>query len=84
MAFELVGTHDDIYIKKTKDLDDWGDVSDYGEPVKTADGVGIGSAPWCAWTPAGSENGMLVVAARHEMPYQQAGYDGSPLLISFD
>ena len=84
MAFELVGTYDDIYIKKTKDLDDWGDVSDYGEPVKTADGVGIGSAPWCAWTPAGGENGMLVVAARHEMPYQQAGYDGSPLLISFD
>lgn len=84
MAFELVGSRDDIYIKKTKDLDDWGDVSDYGKPVKTNDGIGIGSAPWCAWGSAGGENGMLVVAARHEMPYQQAGEDGSPLLISFD
>ena len=84
MAFEMVGISGaPIYIKKTKNLDDWGPVSDYGQPVKTAEGITFGSAPWCDWTPAGGECGTLIVVGKHPVPYANTE-EGAKMLISFD
>ncbi len=84
MAFEMVGLAGaPIYLKKTKDLDDWGDISDYGTPVKTSDGVTFGSAPWCAWTPVGGECGTLIVVGKHPIPHEDTG-KGAAMLLSFD
>ncbi|MBE6607607.1 MAG: exo-alpha-sialidase [Ruminococcaceae bacterium] len=84
MAFEMVGiSGSPIYLKKTKDLDDWGDVADYGTPVKSTDGITFGSAPWCSWTPAGGECGTLIVVGKHPVPYEETD-KGAAMLISFD
>lgn len=86
MTYEMVNTKGirdcQIYYKRTNDLDDWGDVSDYGKPV--TDGTNsIGSGGWCAWTPVGGECGMLVAVAKHPVPWHETD-KGVPMMLSFD
>ena len=84
MTFEMVGIENNpVYLKKTKDLDDWGPVSDYGTQVKASNGVAFGSSPWCAWTPAGGECGTLVVVGCHPIPWEETD-EGAVMLLSFD
>ena len=86
MVYEVVGIKGNpIYYKKTKNLDDWGDLTDYGNVVITDDQKTFGSSPWCAWTPAGGECGMLVVAANHMVQGGPSIYGtGTDLFVSFD
>lgn len=83
IAYEMVGINDNpIYCKKTTNIDDWGDPSDYGSPVRTASGVSFGSSPACTWTPQGGENGTLIVTAKHE--WGGSSKTGTDWLVSFD
>lgn len=83
IAYEMVGIDGNpIYCKTTTDLDDWGNVSDYGDPVKTVAGVSFGSSPACTWTPLGGENGTLIVTAKHE--WGGSSKTGTDWLVSFD
>ncbi len=82
LAFEMVGiTGNPIYYKKTKSLDDWGDVSDYGKPVKAL-GKTFGSSPCVAWTPVGGECGTLVVLGKHAVDGKSK--TGADMFLSFD
>ncbi len=80
-----------IYYKKTTNLAEWTDTGDHGKPIQTANGYTFGSAPWCAWTPAGGECGTLVVVAHHNnnsvRPITLDGNGkvyGTDMLISLD
>ena len=85
MTYEMCGiSHCPIYAKKTTKLDDWGDISDYGTKVM-AGKKSMGSAPWCAWTPAGGECGTLVVVAHHMVDGGPSIYGtGTDMFLSFD
>ncbi len=86
LTYEMMGGgYPDVQVlyKKTTDLDNWGDVSDPGKKVVTSDSKGIGSAPWCAWSPAGGECGTLVVVAKHPVPFYFTD-NGAPMFISHD
>ncbi len=72
-----------VYYKKTKDLDNWGDPADYGKPVKSTDGHSTGSGPWCAWSPVGGACGTLVVVGKHPVPYHVTD-KGAKMFLSFD
>lgn len=66
LTYEMVGMPSNpVYFKTTDDLSDWGDPSENGTRVQTPDGVGIGSTPYCAWIPAGSDCGTLMVTAKN-------------------
>ncbi len=55
-----------VFCRYSKDGLDWGDPSYLGEELATANGKkALGSAPYCAWTPVGSENGTLIVSGTH-------------------
>ncbi len=82
LVYEMVGiSGNPIYYKKTKSLDDWGDVSDYGKPVKAL-GKTFGSSPYVAWTPVGGECGTLVVVGKH--PVKGNSKTGADMFLSFD
>lgn len=82
MVYEMVGIDGNpIYCKKSTRLDDWGDVADYGEIV-TAAGKTFGSSPYAAWTPAGGENGTLIVVGKH--PVKGGSDTGTDMFVSFD
>ena len=85
MTYEMCGLSGcPIYAKKTTKLDDWGDISDYGTKVM-AGKKSMGSAPWCAWTPAGGECGTLVVVAHHMVDGGPSIYGtGTDMFLSFD
>ncbi len=84
MTYEMVGLPDlQTHCKKTMDLDDWGDVSDYGKPVACGKDS-FGSSSWCAWTPeGGGDCGTLVVVGKHPSPYYSTT-KGAKMLLSFD
>ena len=88
MVYEIVkirkiNTLSPIYYRKTKNLDDWGDITDLGKPVELSDTTTFGTSPWSAWTPLGGECGMLFVTARHRDNF---GTDRSApdIFVSFD
>lgn len=82
MVYEMVGINaNPIYCKKTASLDDWGDVSDYGNIVSAA-GKTFGSSPYAAWTPVGGECGTLIVVGKH--PIKGGSETGTDMFISFD
>ncbi len=72
-----------VFCKKTFDLDDWGDINDYGTQVISTDGRSFGASPWCAWSPCGGECGTLVVVGKHPAPYYHTEA-GAKMLVSFD
>lgn len=61
------GGSTDIYFKIVDSLDgDWNPTDEGTKLVSVTKGApekGIGSSPWCAWSPAGGECGTLVVNA---------------------
>ena len=72
-----------VHIKRTMDLDDWGDVSDYGKPLKSIDGYSAGSAPWSAYTDAYGDKGILIIQGKHPVPYEVTT-SGAKMFVSFD
>lgn len=72
-----------VHFKKSKKLDDWSDVSDIGEQIISVDGRAFGSAPWCAYTPVGGQNGLFITTGRYR---DDRNTDPSEpdLFISFD
>ncbi len=82
MVYEMVGIDGNpVYCKKTTSLDDWGNVSDYGEIVSAA-GKTFGSSPYTAWTPAGGKCGTLIVVGKH--PIKGKSKTGTDMFVSFD
>jgi len=82
MVYEYFGSRSGaVYYKVTDDLTSW-NPTDPGKRLQTEGGQYILSgAPSCIWTPAGGENGTLIVSGKHELK----GATGSPkLFISFD
>ncbi|MBE6607182.1 MAG: exo-alpha-sialidase [Ruminococcaceae bacterium] len=83
-VYEYCGTNDcHIYYKTTKDITDW-NPSDEGTLLEIPSGgknIILGSAPSCVWTPAGGENGTLIVTGKWEN-----NKDGKThhLYVSFD
>lgn len=72
-----------VFCRYSKDGLDWGDSSYIGEEVTTANGKkALGSAPYCAWTPVGSENGTLIVSGTHMRKGESK--TGSDYFISYD
>ena len=71
------------YAKRTRDLDDWGDISDYGTEVLSVNGNSFGSSPWCAWSPVGGPCGTLVVTGKHKVQNNDKK-DAPALFLSFD
>jgi len=66
-----------IYYKKTRDLSDWGDVSDIGTLIKAKTGEVLSSSPACVWLDVGGECGTLIVTAKQ-------GSNKGYMLVSFD
>ncbi len=72
-----------IYYKISKDGLNWGDPSFNGNEVLTKNGKeALGSAPYCAWTPIGGENGTLIVSGT----FMRKGESktGTDYFISYD
>ena len=70
MVFELAGYGTPyVYIKIGNALDEWGDVSDYGEKIVTDEGLSMGAGPSIAWIGSGGERGMLLVTGQNNYPY---------------
>lgn len=65
-----------MYFKIADSIDDWRP-NEKGDVLKTKDGQGCGSAPWCAWTPVGGDCGMLIVSAKY-------GAKNNEFFVSFD
>lgn len=86
LAFELGGIREEggypIYVKIADSLDDWGDISDYGQLVAAPGDKIMGSGPAIAWTPLGGECGTLMVTAHGML----SGYTKTKcdLFLSFD
>lgn len=84
MIYEIVGLErNPIYYKKTTDLGAWDDIKDYGKLIITDDGKTFGSAPWCAWSPAGGPCGTLIVAGAF-ITGGKAMYGKNDLFVSYD
>ncbi len=87
MVYEVVDKVDiegqPIFCRYSKDGLDWGEPSYLGEEVATANGKkALGAAPYCAWTPVGSENGTLIVSGTHMRKGESK--TGSDYFISYD
>jgi rhodanese-related sulfurtransferase len=83
VTYEMVGmSGNPIHYKKTTDLTDWGDTSTTGTKITTKGGNRLGSSPYCAWTPLGGENGMIIVTGM----FMGSGSSktGTDWLVSFD
>ena len=68
-----------IYYKKTRDLNDWGDPTDIGTMIRS-DGYEIIGAPACLWIPAGGECGTLIVSGKKD----NSGTEDHRMMVSND
>mgnify|MGYP000111876675 FL=1 len=88
MVYEIVGpTHEGgVYLKVSPDGTDWGDPTAVGHPVRTADGRQLTNGPYVTWTPAGGEDGTLLVSAKilRDSTGEQAPGSGRTLLATTD
>jgi len=66
MVYEVVGpTYEGgVFAMVSEDGTSWGDPDDLGSPVLTDAGQRCCNGPYVTWTPAGGENGTLVVSAK--------------------
>ncbi len=67
MVYEVVDkdgvSGNPVCYRRSPDGLDWGNPKDIGTEIINHNGKkALGSAPYCAWTPVGSENGTLVVS----------------------
>jgi hypothetical protein len=53
-----------VYYKTSNDGLNWGTMTSIGNPIRLADGRGIGSSPYVTWVPSGGPKGMVVVASK--------------------
>jgi hypothetical protein len=53
-----------VYYKTSNDGLNWGTTTSIGNPIRLADGRGIGSSPYVTWVPSGGPKGMVVVASK--------------------
>lgn len=76
LVFEMFGDWRGcpIFYKTTKDLSNWGDPNDYGTKIADRENQ-MNATPCCAWIPAGSENGTLIVTAKSTEEYIFASFD---------
>ncbi len=72
-----------IYARYSSDGLDWGDPEFIGYEIINYNGTkALGSAPFCAWTPVGGENGTLIVSGTFMRKGESA--TGTDLFISND
>nr|WP_235007288.1 sialidase family protein [Haloarcula mannanilytica] len=66
IGYEVVGPdlEGEVHVKTSPDARDWGDPTDLGNPVATADGRRFVNGPYVTWTPHGGENGTVLVSAK--------------------
>ena len=76
MPYEICGMPNGcpIYYRKTTNLADWPNKGSLGTEIVSTDGKKLGSAPWCAWTPAGGECGTLFVIGDHKTLFLSFDY----------
>lgn len=88
MVYEIVGpTHGGgVYLKISADGTDWGDPEAVGHPVRTDDGRQLTNGPYVTWTPAGAEDGTLLVSGKtlRDADGEQAPGSGRTLLATTD
>lgn len=88
MAHEVVGpTHEGgVFVMTSPDGRDWGDPDDIGVPVRTSEGYQGCNGPYVTWTPAGGENGTVLVSAKtiRDEHNEQAPGSGDVLLATQD
>lgn len=87
MVYEVVdkdgASGNPVCYRTSKDALDWGDPKFIGEEIVNYDGsMALGSAPYCAWTPVGGENGTLIVSGT----FMRKGYSstGTDYFLSND
>lgn len=66
MVYEIVNNEtyngNPITYKTSADGLDWGDPADTGTIIVSTNGKSLGSAPYCAWTPLGGDDGTIIVS----------------------
>ena len=72
-----------VHYKKSTDLADWSDISDVGPMVMSTDNRAFGSAPWCAYSEMGGENGLFITTGRYRDD-RNSDPSEPDLFISFD
>lgn len=77
-TYEMVGLDGTNYYKITDSLTDW-NAADIGKQIRTSDGKTSHGTPYCAWSPAGSSKGTLIMSGKFEPNGQDCG-----LFISFN
>lgn len=72
-----------VYFRRSDDGLNWGEASFIGEELLSKNGKkALGSAPYCGWTPEGSENGTLIISGT----FMRKGESdtGTDYFISYD
>ncbi len=72
-----------VHYKKSTNLADWTDIADVGPMVKSTDNRAFGSAPWCAYSEIGGENGLFITTGRYRDD-RNSDPSEPDLFISFD
>ncbi|ELZ15464.1 glycosyl hydrolase BNR repeat-containing protein [Haloterrigena salina JCM 13891] len=88
MVFEIVGPEygGGIFLKTSPDGRDWGDPADIGSPVRTEEGYQLTNGPYITWTPAGGDEGTVLVSGKtlRDSDGNQAPGSGRTLLATTD
>ncbi|GAA5434576.1 sialidase family protein [Haloarcula japonica] len=67
ITYEVVGPeylHGEVHVKTSPDGRDWGDPSDVGTLVSTADGRRFVNGPHVTWTSAGGDDGTILISGK--------------------
>lgn len=66
MTYEMVNNEEEngnpVMYRTSKDGLNWGDPEWLGVEIISVDGEAMGSAPYCAWTPIGGDDGTIIVS----------------------
>ncbi|MCU4741532.1 sialidase family protein [Natronoglomus mannanivorans] len=88
LVYEIVGpTYDGgVFIETSPDGTSWGDPAAIGSPVRTADGHQLTNGPYVAWTPAGGDDGTVLVSGKtlRDRDGGRASGSGRTLLATTD
>lgn len=67
MTYEVVGPDylfGEVHVKTSPDGRDWGDPTDVGQLVSTADGRRFINGPYITWTPRGGDDGTILISGK--------------------